>query len=342
MTNNKFSVPTILLAQKAHSLAQQFAREQATPQQGKRVYLNTLAVYAVHTHLHRLNIATDLSRSDSWTPGPRALFQPADVLLPGMGKLECCPVLPGKTQMALPEIADDRLGYIAVQFSDRLDEVQLIGFVAAQNISADVVDWAIANLQPVSQLLDWLPQPEAELDQTLVNLGDWFRHHLTAGWQTLEAFLETETAPFAFDFRGSPSVPTDQADSIPETSVSACKVIDFAKLLAPPATMEQTREELTDPDADGEQAQPRLVLLITLRSTGAVVDITVRVCPMDQPIYLPANLQLVVWDQDGTLIQADTRQVNNWIELEFSGQPGERFNLKVALGEVSITEEFLI
>ena len=342
MTNNKFSVPTIYLGQKAHTLAQQFAREQATPQQGKRVYLNTLAVYAVHTHLNRLNIATDLSRSDSWTPGARALSQPADVLLPGMGKLECCPVLPGKTEIALPDITDDRLGYVAVQFSDRLDQVQLIGFVAAQDISAEAADWAIACFHPFSQLLDWLPETEATPTPTLVILGDWFRHNLTTGWQTLEALFATETVPFAFDFRGLPSDPADQAESTPGISVSACKVIDFAQLLALQPTVDGAQSELTGQNSVEKQAKLRLLLLITLRSTAEAVDITVRVCPMEQHVYLPANLQLVVWDQTGTLIQADTRQVNKWIQLEFSGQPGERFNLKMALGEINMTEEFII
>lgn len=342
MTTHDFSIPTVPLVQEAHTLAQCFVKEQATPRQGKRVYLNTLAVYAVHTHLNRLNIATDLSHSDSWTPGPRALSQPADLLLPEMGKLECCPVLPGNLQMTLPEVVGDRLGYVAVQFNDRLDEVQLIGVIAARDIPEGAQEWAISKLQPFSRLLDWLPEEAAAPVQPLVHLGEWFEHKLTAGWQTLETLLNTESVRFAFEFRGMPSGLPDQITPVQGTCVKACKVIDFPKFLESQSFVEGSRSRLVDPKSAEKLAEARLVLLISLNSTDEAVDISVRVCPMGKDLYLPAELHLVVWDQTGTLMQADTRQVNNWVQLDFSGQPGERFNLKVALGDVSITEEFQI
>ncbi len=49
---------TVPLGIEAHRKAQQFAAEQATPQKRKRVYLNTLAVYAVHNFLNWLKIET--------------------------------------------------------------------------------------------------------------------------------------------------------------------------------------------------------------------------------------------------------------------------------------------
>jgi hypothetical protein len=41
-------------------------------------------------------------------------------------------------------------------------------------------------------------------------------------------------------------------------------------------------------------------------------------------------------------LQVQARSDDNWIQLEFSGEPGERFSLKLALGDVSITEDFVI
>lgn len=58
----------IPLGSEAHKWAQQFATEQTTPQKGKKVYLNTLAVYAVHTYLSWFQIETNLAQSDSWQP----------------------------------------------------------------------------------------------------------------------------------------------------------------------------------------------------------------------------------------------------------------------------------
>ena len=47
---------TVAIAKDSHRYAEIFAAEQATPQKGKRVYLNTLAVCAVATYLKWLSI----------------------------------------------------------------------------------------------------------------------------------------------------------------------------------------------------------------------------------------------------------------------------------------------
>ncbi len=41
--------------------------------------------------------------------------------------------------------------------------------------------------------------------------------------------------------------------------------------------------------------------------------------------------------------EAQARSVlDNWIQLEFSGELGEQFSVKVSLGDISITEDFTI
>ena len=50
----------IPLEQTARNLALQFASEQANPQKGKRVYFNTLAVWAVNYFLEWMELETDL------------------------------------------------------------------------------------------------------------------------------------------------------------------------------------------------------------------------------------------------------------------------------------------
>ena len=135
MNSTKTAGLTVPLGSLAHALARPFAAEQITPQKGKKTYLNTLAIYAVHTYLKWLQIETEISQGDSWHPLKRALFDVADLVIPGVGKLECRPVLPGETAFSLPpEVTEDRIGYVAVQFNERLNEVQLLGFVRAVDI----------------------------------------------------------------------------------------------------------------------------------------------------------------------------------------------------------------
>lgn len=135
MTNLEDSWMSVALGVEAHGRAKQFAAEQRDPQKGKRVYLNTLSVYAVHQYLGWLGIETDLSQSDSWQSEQRVTTEAADLVVPGLGKLECCVLLPGERAYQLPEIPEERLGYVGVQFGQELDKVELIGFAPALNLN---------------------------------------------------------------------------------------------------------------------------------------------------------------------------------------------------------------
>jgi hypothetical protein len=56
----------------------------------------------------------------------------ADLVLPNVGKLECRPVLPAEIAFEIPlEVIIDRIGYVAIQFHQKLDSVDLLGFAPA-------------------------------------------------------------------------------------------------------------------------------------------------------------------------------------------------------------------
>ncbi|MFB2891596.1 DUF1822 family protein [Aerosakkonemataceae cyanobacterium BLCC-F50] len=59
--------------------------------------------------------------------------------------------------------------------------------------------------------------------------------------------------------------------------------------------------------------------------------------------YLPPDVELIVLDDTGgVFLEARSRKADNWIQLEFRGEPGEKFSVKVALGDASIVENFVI
>lgn len=71
--------------------------------------------------------------------------------------------------------------------------------------------------------------------------------------------------------------------------------------------------------------------------------VLLRVYPMRNQKYLPANLQLVVLDEAGnTFLETEARELDNYIQLKFSGLPGEQFSVRMALGEARITEDFIL
>lgn len=152
---------TVPLELKAHEMARQLAAVQSTVQKGKRVYLNALAVYAVHSYLKWLQIETDLNFSDSFNPAKVALANIADLVIPGIGSLECRPVLPGETAIFLPEeVIENRMGYVGVQFRDRLDSVQLLGFSPSLDSSNPPQQLAVAELMPIDALIEQITRLE--------------------------------------------------------------------------------------------------------------------------------------------------------------------------------------
>ena len=168
----------IPLEQTARNLALQFASEQANPQKGKRVYFNTLAVWAVNYFLEWMELETDIDGGDSWHPGMRAILDVADLVLPGIGKIECCPVMLGETAISLPEVRENRIAYLAVGFAEPFDKVKLLGFIPAVEIVDETEEISLTNLKPIEELLDYLdrielaiPLLQGEIEELLSDLA---------------------------------------------------------------------------------------------------------------------------------------------------------------------------
>jgi hypothetical protein len=167
------------LTLEAHQYAQGFRQHHPHPQKAKRVYLNTLAVYAVHTYLKTLGIDTQLTAGDSWQPALQALSDTADLVVKDHGKLECRPVLKGLAACQVPpEVWGDRLGYVAVELDRELREAILLGFVSA--VQAEALP--LNQLRPLDELL--IP-----LSQQPVNVGNWLQGIFNVGWQALDELV---------------------------------------------------------------------------------------------------------------------------------------------------------
>lgn len=309
----------IPLGQEAHAIARQFATEQTTPQKGKQIYLNTLAVYAVYSYLKWLRIDTALQAGDSWHSLKRALFDVADLVLPNIGRLECRPVLPGETAISLPpEVMENRIGYVAVQFSERLNEVQLLGFVETVAISSALQQIPLTSLKPVSFLFDCIPDavndPILSANQVRVNLSQWFENLFENAWMPLEEiFFGIDEKKFAFRSISSNS----------DDSVARAKIIDLGLQI-------------------GNQS---VVLLVAIAPySEQKVEILVQLHPKDEKSYLPSNLRLNLISETGEIIQeVESRSNDKYIQLKrLRGYPGEGFNIQVSNGDLIINETFVI
>ncbi|OWY65700.1 hypothetical protein B7486_40610 [cyanobacterium TDX16] len=155
--------------------------------------------------------------------------------------------------------------------------------------------------------------------QTQVNLNQWFNNIFEAGWQPVKALLRTQT--FNLDFSARSIKSSREIDDNSASGVTGGKLIDLKMQLA--------------------DQQVALTMRIVPK-TEIELDIRLRVCPVNGQIYLPPSLQLIVWDETGASLKAEARSNDNWIQLQFSAEKGEPFSVKVALGDVSVSEELKI
>lgn len=152
---NSLNIP---LTSRLHDLARRFASLQSDLKKGKQVYLNTLAVLAVKNFLAELSYSTDLERGDSWNRGINCFHDTADLFVLNLSKLECRPVIDKRSTVFLPrEIREERrIGYVFVGFQERLDRVELLGFIRALDPLSPKEIIAIEDLEPIENLIDYL------------------------------------------------------------------------------------------------------------------------------------------------------------------------------------------
>ena len=302
---------TVPLALEAHSRAEQFRRYQSNPDKAKQVYLNTLAVYAVNMYLQCRGFETDLETSDSWNPAMQMLLDTADLVVKNRGRLECRPVLPNAEVVCTPaEVWSERIGYVAVRLSESLREATLLGFVEKVTRS----ELPLSELRSLQQLPGYL-----NTIKPVINLSQWFENIFEAGWQTVEAFLGTQPNELAFSFRSIPQS-EESAVKFRKIDVECCKLIEF---------------DLS------EQAVTMIVSLTEQSEQN--MDISVALLPKPGQTYLPSNLKVMVLNEDGeAVMDVHAGSDNKTIQLEFGGEAGDRFGIMVALGDVSVTENFVI
>jgi hypothetical protein len=178
----------IMLPREAHEFARLFAAKQPDVPTGKQVYLNTLAVYAIHLYLNQQGIDTDLDCSDSWYPTMMTTPDSADLVLPDLedARVECRAVLldcePDKPKMPISESAwSDRIAYIPVGLGETLDRAYILGFFRPFD-SLDLPEAVSIDsdeLLPANDLPEYLRSLEVEVPDRLL--------------QKVEVLLETQS-----------------------------------------------------------------------------------------------------------------------------------------------------
>ncbi|MBT9316595.1 DUF1822 family protein [Leptothoe spongobia] len=301
--NTSLSDFTVTLTLEPHHQAEQFRQHQTSPQKAKQVYLNTLAIYATRFYLECLGYEPDLSASDGLNPVQQMLLGTSALAVKDYGQLECCPVVGGEMEFAIaPELHQDRIGYVAVHIDDSLRTATLLGFVTK---AADRV--SLSQLQPMETLSGLLtPSLVQQASEGITQLNDWLQDLADDAWQTLDSFVN----PATLAFRN-------------QTTESTESIIARSK-----------RISLNEYD---------IILAVGLLPLSeSQTEIQVQVYSGQAQTYLPTQLKLSVLDADNQEVMQAESRATEAIQLKFIGNPGEQFSLKLALGNASVAERFVI
>ncbi len=297
-----FGVP---LSIEAHTIAQECSQGIPNNLKRQQVYLNTLAVYAVDKYLQCMGFETDWKASDSRNNLAIKLMNVADLEVKSIGKLECRPVLPKAEVCEIPpEVWEDRVGYVAVQLDPALKEATILGFTlqAAAEVSLN-------QLQSLSDFLLYLSElevvksPQQEDSSRLVKIGHWLDGVVDAGWQTIDHLLNPQQLGLAFKNA---------------VSMTRGQKIDLGGL---------------------DNISVALVVKIASESEGEV-EILTQLYPVGQNV-LPEGVKLSISDEsEEALLDVTSRDEDNWIQLEFSAEVGEKFQIVVGYGDSQEIREF--
>jgi len=162
--------------------------------------------------------------------------------------------------------------------------------------------------------------PISQSKSGLINLSEWLKNPESSQyhWQPVELFLSNQEGNLSSRYASAPRSRSADAET-PTRSVSKVREIPLP-------------------------GHP-LVLIINcqLESDGRR-DILVRLYPStEEQTYLPQGVQLIILDESGEVfLEAQSRSADNWIQLEFRGEAGEPFSIKVVFGDLSVTDNFAI
>jgi len=163
---------------------------------------------------------------------------------------------------------------------------------------------SLHQLQTIDDLLEYLDRLEHNQDE--VNLSQWLQNIFEVGWQSVEEILAPKTPSFAFR----------------RYFITRGKLIDLGI----------------------QRLNQSVALVVNLRQkTKTEIEIQAQVQSTDEQAYLPPNITLKALNEEGTAVmEAHTGSATTLMRLEFIAQLGERFSLRIEVGDISITENFVV
>lgn len=324
MSSNILQIPLTL---SNRLCATNFANRQSSKKKRQQVYHNTLSVAAVNTYLQYLGWTTNLTKSNSWNPIFQTLLDTADILVPDRGKLECRSIFSQAKSIVIPEeVSTDRIAYIAVDIDNSQSFAQLLGFTS----EIDSLIIPLNELTPMNKLPEFLEKFNQE--PIIPKLSNWLWGVVEAGWNTLDSLMVTQpnivfrinTSQLNFRTKVMENYLTsnETEQSFLNTGISRVKLWNLEQ----------------------KEYDDKIAFIISLLpSKNEELEISVKVCPINENHYLPEGLSVKILDEkQQPILQAQTKAANENIEFFLSGKTGEVFSIQAVLNDETQTESFII
>jgi hypothetical protein len=352
--------------------ALKFAQEQPNPEKSKQVYLNTLAVQVVNNYLQLLDIPTAIEASYSWDSWGRMGGNVADLVLTGIGHLECRYMRTGEEICDIPpEVWDDRFGYLVIEINQTCQEAKIRGFLP----QVRTTEISLQKLEPLEKFLEHYHQFSS------VKLRQWLEGIYTSQWQNVEEWSVNKSPQLAFRSLKVRGFEVDTINNIwqvieqlypqhswknllPSTLLpnSDIAITDILVHLLQTTNDEEIRWTLAEilwtitPNHPviiarrvmdiGMQlgGNPVALMVAILPKPDKSFAVLLRVYPMGNRTYLPADLLLSgLYENGQPFLEVTAReQGDNYIQLKFCAELGEKFQIRVTLNNATITEKFVI
>lgn len=322
--------------------ANAFASAHDHPEKAKQVKLNTLAMLAMKQYLNLLQVPTSIEVGDAWSVGMQALMNVADLVLPGIGRLECRPVVgaidldseqPPSGMVEVPaEVWHERIGHVVVQIDEAQQLAAILGYLPS--VEEEHVD--LATLEPIDALIavlatkDYVAAPilggtaredgsaigEA-IAKSTIQLGQWFQNVMDEGWRSIDD-LQLNYLPPVFRFKDEPQ------PSEPNYLICRGKVLQLDAISNQNIVLVVGVKPIVT-----EEGEPNNQAILTLY-------------PVAPEHNLP-ECEITLRDEYGYAFEStQTKPQDETLELRVMGFEGEGFDLVIQSAAGTIVEKFML
>ena len=359
------SIP-LPITQRSIALANAAASKYASPEKSQQIRLNALAILTMNDFLGLLQVPTDVAKGDSWGK-LAALMDTADLVLPGLGSLECRPIVgavrwneaggddepldqanepahwKNQTAHVPAEVWTDRIGFVMIQIDEEHKLAELLGFTQ----TVDTEEFPLSQLQPMTVLIDRLEALQSKTSSIPV-LRSSFSTLTNTLTSTLAQTVEPAVARISDWFHETLEAGWQTVESLALPPAFAFRLREPADRDAP---FRICRGKVINLDLENAlvRSVPRQVsLIVSLQPSFDSTDpesqpetqVTLSFYPISPNLTLP-QFHAAIRDEAGVVhYEGDAAASDEFLEFEFNCGADEEFEVLISGADFNLSERF--